>query len=159
MTSSTCSRDHGYRPRNAARVIESLRDQIALGIGDPVALGARTKELAIERSEIEHAMEAMRKTTEAIMLHPTVLSHYESQVAALQTAMTRELRRGDSEPARILRELIETVTAEPSAPTGLRIEIAGRLRALLGERAFPNGSVVCGTLVAEDGFEPPTHGL
>ena len=95
------------------------------------------------------------------MLHPTVLSHYEAQVAALQTAMTQELRRGDSEPARILRELIETVTvkAEPSAPSGLRIEIAGRLRALLGERAFPNGFVVCGTLVAEDGFEPPTRGL
>jgi len=119
------------------------------------------KELAIERSEIEHAIEAMPKTAEAIMLHPTVLSHYEAQVAALQTAKTQELRRGDSEPARILRELIETVTvkAEPSAPTGLRIEIAGRLRALLGERAFPSGSVVCGTLVAEDGFEPPTHGL
>jgi hypothetical protein len=91
----------------------------------------------------------------------SVLSHYEAQVAALQTAMTQELRRGDSEPARILRELIETVTvkAEPSAPSGLRIEIAGRLRALLGERAFPNGSVVCGSMVAEDGFEPPTHGL
>jgi hypothetical protein len=93
------------------------------------------------------------------MLHPTVLSHYEAQVAALQTAMTQELRRGDSEPARILRELIETVTvkAEPSAPSGLRIEIAGRLRALLGERAFPNGSVVCETLVAEDRYRRSAH--
>jgi DNA invertase Pin-like site-specific DNA recombinase len=144
-----------------AREVKRAVDGICQGIGDPVALGARTKELALERSEVERALEAMPKTTEAIVLHPTVLSRYEDQVAALQTAMTHELRKGDSEPARVLRELIETVTvnAEPSAPSGLRIEIAGRLRALLGNRAFPSGSAVCGKLVAEDGFEPPTHGL
>jgi hypothetical protein len=38
----------------------------------------------------------------------------------------------------------------------------GRPRALLRAGAFPNGmrgAAVCGKLVAEDGFEPPTRGL
>jgi hypothetical protein len=40
------------------------------------------------------------------------------------------------------------------------VEITGRLNALLGERAYPNKvRGVWGKMVAEEGFEPPTHGL
>ena len=43
---------------------------------------------------------------------------------------------------------------------GVEVEIAGRVTALLGEEAYPNGvGGVWGRMVAEEGFEPPTHGL
>jgi len=136
-------------------------DAICRGIGDSIALGGRTKELAIERAEIEHSLSSLPSRNEAIALHPAVIARYEGQVGNLQTALARGLHQGDTEAAQITRELIETITVhnDPNAPKGLRLEIKGRLVALLGPGAFPTRSVVCGTLVAEDGFEPPTHGL
>ena len=136
-------------------------DAICKGIGDPIALGGRTKELAVERAEIERSLSAVPSGGEPVALHPAVLARYEDQVGNLQNALTRGLHRGDSEAAQIVRELIETITVhcDQVAPKGLRLEINGRLAALLGPGAFPTRSVVCGTLVAEDGFEPPTHGL
>ena len=61
-----------------------------------------------------------------------------------------------------MRELVETVTVfrDPDRLGGVVVEITGRLNALLGEKAFPNGvKGVWGKMVAEEGFEPPTHGL
>ena len=61
-----------------------------------------------------------------------------------------------------MRELVETVTVcrDPSRLGGVEVEIAGRLTALLGEKAYPNGvKRVWGKMVAEEGFEPPTQGL
>jgi hypothetical protein len=109
-------------------------DAICKGIGDPIALGGRTKELAIERAEIEHSLSALPSGGEAIALHPAVLARYEGQVENLQTALARGLHRGDTEAAQIVRELIETITVhcDRGAPKGLRLEINGRLAALLG---------------------------
>jgi hypothetical protein len=42
---------------------------------------------------------------------------------------------------------------------GLEIEIFGYLAELMDEKTFPERSRVGGTLVAEEGFEPPTYGL
>ena len=61
-----------------------------------------------------------------------------------------------------MRELVETFTVyrNPSRRGGVEVEIAGRLTALLGEAAFPNGlKGVWGKMVAEEGLEPPTQGL
>jgi site-specific DNA recombinase len=58
--------------------------------------------------------------------------------------------------------LIETVTVfrDPSRLGGVEVEIAGRLSALLGEKAFPNGVKASGgVVVAGEGLEPPTPGL
>ena len=42
----------------------------------------------------------------------------------------------------------------------IEVEIAGRLTALLGEKAYPNRvKGVWGSVVAEEGLEPPTRGL
>lgn len=40
-----------------------------------------------------------------------------------------------------MRDLVETVTMfrDPSRKGGIEIEISGRLTALLGEKAYPNG--------------------
>ena len=99
---------------------------------------------------------------EVVVLHPTVLARYEQQLVELRDAMSKGIRAGDSEAAEAIRELIETVTVfrDPSRSGGVTVEIAGRLNALLGEQAYPNRvRGVWGKMVAEEGFEPPTHGL
>ena len=61
-----------------------------------------------------------------------------------------------------MRDPIDTVTVYRSQakPGGVEVLISGRLNALLGDDAFPNRiRGVCGKMVAEDGFEPPTRGL
>ena len=61
-----------------------------------------------------------------------------------------------------LRDLIDHVVVRRDAARrgGIEIEIAGRLNSLLADSAHPNGiRRVWGLMVAEDGFEPPTHGL
>ena len=42
--------------------------------------------------------------------------------------------------------------------TGFELEVHGRLAGLTGSAVFPRMRVG-GTLVAEEGLEPPTHGL
>jgi site-specific DNA recombinase len=69
---------------------------------------------------------------------------------------------GDLDAAEAMMELIETVTVfrDTSRLGGVAVEIVGRLNALLGKTAYPNGvKGVWGKMVAEDGFEPPTRGL
>ena len=52
------------------------------------------------------------------------------------------------------------VFRDHSRPGGVAVEIVGRLNALLGEGAYPNGvRGVWGKMVAEEGLEPPTRGL
>jgi hypothetical protein len=91
-----------------------------------------------------------------------VLARYEQQLVELRDALSKGIRTGDSEAAEAIRELIETVAVfrDHSRLGGVTVEIAGRLNALLGEQAFPNRvRGVWGKMVAEEGFEPPTHRL
>jgi Resolvase, N terminal domain len=74
-------------------------------------------------------------------LHPAVLARYEEQLTNLQEGLDRGARDGDSECAEAIRDLVETVTVfrDTSKPGGVEVEIVGRLTALLGEKAYPNG--------------------
>jgi site-specific DNA recombinase len=71
----------------------------------------------------------------------------------LQEALSGGARAGDSECAEAIRDLVDTVTVfrDTSKPGGVQVEIVGRLTALLGEKAYPNGvKGVWGKMVAED---------
>jgi hypothetical protein len=53
--------------------------------------------------------------------------------------------------------LIEKIVIYPNNdPQGRDLELVGQLAALLGTEELRNGMR---RVVAEDGFEPPTHGL
>ena len=84
-----------------------------------------------------------RAKTEPIALHPSALAYYEQQV--LQAAESKGIASGGTELGSVLHRLVETVTVR-RRPDGLEVEIAGHSKS-------------GGTLVAEEGFEPPTHGL
>lgn len=91
----------------------------------------------------------------AIALHPAVLARYEQQLTQLRAGLAKGVVAGDPEAAEAMRDLIDTVTVfrDPARLGGIEIEIAGRLTALLGEEAFPNGvKGVWGKMVAGEGF-------
>jgi DNA invertase Pin-like site-specific DNA recombinase len=144
------------------RNIDRLVDAIAKGHGDPAVLGPRSTALNEERKQVATELEAEPQLTEVVSLHPAVLARYEQQLAQLQEALAEGVSAGDSEAAEAMRDLIETVTIyrDPSRPGGVEVEIVGRLNALLGEAAYPHGiKGMWGKMVAEEGLEPPTHGL
>jgi site-specific DNA recombinase len=155
------------RARAERRLAELVRESdrlvtaIAKGLGDPEELGERHKSAAQERRTLQ--AELAQEPAKVIALHPGALSHYEAQIERLQAAIAKGIARGNPDYAEALRDLVETVTVrrDPGRPGGIEITIAGRLNSLLGEKAFPNGlrRAVCGLVVAEDGFEPPTRGL
>jgi site-specific DNA recombinase len=142
--------------------VDRLVDAIAKGHGDPAVLGPRSSALHEERKRIVAELETAPPPTEVITLHPVVLARYEEQLTRLQEALDRGVRAGDSESAEAMRDLVETVTVfrDPSKSGGVEVEIVGRLTALIGEKAYPNGvRGVWGKMVAEEGLEPPTRGL
>ena len=58
------------------------------------------------------------------------------------------------------RPLVHSVTVHPNGPReGFQVEVKGKLAALIGGDAFPQAVYSGGRVVAEEGFEPPTHGL
>jgi site-specific DNA recombinase len=61
-----------------------------------------------------------------------------------------------------MRDLIQSVKVfrDKTKLGGVIVEITGRLNSLLGENAYPNKlKGVWGSVVAEEGLEPPTRGL
>ncbi|MER8405687.1 recombinase family protein [Mesorhizobium sp. M1307] len=145
-----------------SREIDRLVNAIAKGHGDPAVLGPQSTALNEERKCIVAELDNVPAPTDVIALHPAVLARYEEQLNQLQTGLAEGVVAGDSETAEAMRDLIETVTVfrDPSRIGGIEVEIAGRLTALLGEDAFPNGvKGMWGKVVAGEGLEPPTPGL
>tara|TARA_R110002074_G_scaffold253081_4_gene425112 strand:+ start:11001 stop:12629 length:1629 start_codon:yes stop_codon:yes gene_type:complete len=144
------------------RSINRLVDAIAKGHGDPAVLGPQSTAANEERKEITARIASLGDPANLIALHPAVIERYYQQLTVLDTSLAVGMAAGNTKPAEALRELVECVTVKkgPNGPGSIEIEITGRLNALIGESAYPNGlKAVCGTVVAEDGFEPPTRGL
>jgi len=144
------------------REIDRLVIAIAKGHGDPAVLGPQSTALNEERKSAVAELELVPELAGAIALHPAVLARYEQQLTQLRAGLAKGVVAGDPEAAEAMRDLIDTVTVfrDPARLGGIEIEIAGRLTALLGEEAFPNGvKGVWGKMVAGEGLEPPTPGL
>ena len=127
-------------------------DAIAKGHGDPSVLGPRATALHAERKRISEELQSEKPTEKEVALHPAILKRYEEQLGRLEEALAKGVSAGDGEAAEAIRNLVETVTVfrNPGRPGGVAVEIAGRLNALLGEKAYPNqvkgvwGKVVAG---------------
>lgn len=142
--------------------IERLVDAIAKGHGDPSVLGPRSTALDAERKRISEELQSEPPAVKEVALHPGILKRYEEQLGRLEEALGKGVSAGDAEAAEAIRDLVETITVfrDPGGPGGVAVEIAGRLNALLGEKAYPNQvKGVWGKVVAGEGLEPPTPGL
>jgi DNA invertase Pin-like site-specific DNA recombinase len=128
---------------------ERCIDHLVKGIGDVQRIGARSKELGVEEAKLRAELAETPPPLNVVNLHPAVLARYEGQIANLQEAASGMLADGDTKAAEALRELVDSVVVfrNPDRIGGVIVEISGRLNALLGEKAWPNGvraSVVSG---------------
>lgn len=116
------------------REIARLVDAIAKGHGDAALLGPRASALEQERRALEAQLAAA--PANVIALHPATIAAYERKLARLQQAIEADIRDGEPDHAAAIRDLVERVTVQ-RAGDQIRIEITGRLNALLGPKAFP----------------------
>jgi len=137
------------------RDIERLVDAIAKGHGDPAILGPRATTLSREKADLEQIQQnSVELRPQVVALHPGALKRYEQQIARLEAVMAKGIDAGDTEHAAAVRDLVEAVTVyRGPRPGSVEVSITGRLNALFGDRAYPNGvrgSV--GLMVAEDRY-------
>jgi hypothetical protein len=125
------------------REIDRLVNAIAKGHGDPTILGPQSTALYREKTALEHKMN--EAPAAMVALHPGALKRYEQQVARLEAVLGATAPE-TPEDAAAIRELVQTVTVhrDKARPGGVEVVITGRLNALFGEEAYPNGSVECG---------------
>lgn len=142
-----------------AREAERVLDMLVNGVGDQARLSQRSKDLAAEEARLRVELAEAPAAPMVVVLHPRALERYESMLSRLQAALQAGVQSGDQEASAAIRDLVDTVTIRPDSHRrgGVEVEISGRLNALLGDEAYPNGRhSVCGIVVAGEGFEPPT---
>ena len=90
-------------------------------------------------------------------IHPGVADHYTTIVRDLRAALAERSPEQKLEVVASVRSLVDKIVIYPNNdPQGRDLELVGQLAALLGTEKLRNG---VRRVVAEDGFEPPTHGL
>lgn len=113
-----------------------MNDLLMQGLGDPARTDALLQPLLLRENELRQQLAAVA-TPSVVVLHPAARDRYLDAVARLHETLGDD---GESEPAKVIREVIETVVLHPvgvsrnrhTAPP--KIEIVGRLEALIGQR-------------------------
>lgn len=141
--------------------ITAIMSAIEDGIYTPTT---RARLLELEQHQKLIAVELNKASPQAIRFHPNLAAIYQAKVEKLQEALDGDGER--SEAAEILRGLIAEIRLTPDQQAGtLLVELTGALAAILTFAIAPKGR--CPTadamgqlsMVAEEGFEPPTQGL
>ena len=113
-----------------------------------------------EIADLQARLASVGEVPKIITLHPGAVTRYLTAVDQLAGAIDDLAAAGHEGPRQMLRELIASIVVHaPRAGRRLAIDINGCLAQLIDAPAFPHGSSVGGSMVAEEGFEPPTHGL
>jgi site-specific DNA recombinase len=122
--------------RKAARLTEAMLESDA-----PVGgFTSRLAEIDREKIEIETALAKLNTPVKVVALHPAAQAHYLKVVDEL--AMAIRHRADASAISSPIRDLIESVTVHRTeAGEPIRLRVNGRLAALLGAPAFPDGSL------------------
>ena len=105
-----------------------------------------------ERKQLEADLASAEKPPETVALHPTALARYRQQVEDLQKALSSESLGDDRAPVRALRELVAAIVVLPTARRAHRVEVRGRLAALIGHEVFPAARMWGGKVVAEERY-------
>lgn len=145
------------------RTLNRLVDAIADGSMSAKTIGGRINDLEAEQATIEAELARSDTSAEVIALHPQAIRRYLDQIDSLRQALASS--RGSNvepgSPAAAMRALILAVVVHPTERKGpVDIEIRGRLADLLKTADLPpQARLSGGSMVAADGFEPPTKGL
>jgi len=117
------------------------------------ALRARRAILAAE-------LAGLGAPAKVVALRPAAVDRYIADLAHLEETLNAGLTQGIDAAANAIRGMIETVTVEPArAGVMPKITVRGELGGLLGLDPLQTGRHSGLQAVAEEGLEPPTHGL
>lgn len=95
----------------------------------------------------------LEKPPETVALHSTAIVRYRCQVEDLQAALSSGAPGDHQEPIRALRELVAAILVMPTSPgESLKLEVRGRLAAVIGHDVFPAARMWGGKMVAEEGL-------
>jgi site-specific DNA recombinase len=141
--------------------IAAIIDAIEQGIHRATTKN-RLLELEAQKASLDAALE--RQSPTSMRVHPNLASIYRKKVVQLEDALNRSEIR--SEAAEAIRGLISEVRITPiPGSSEPKIELVGDLAAILelteGPKASRPAAAAAGrlSLVAGEGFEPPTKGL
>ncbi|MQW94112.1 recombinase family protein [Sinorhizobium fredii] len=145
------------RVKTLDQELTRLVSYIAKGIGDADRIG---EEIMAREAEFKAAKEELSREPEPIspvMLHPASIAAYRNALYELQAAVRDRTNAGYPKLVECLREVIHDVIIRRGPEKGqIDVTLRGKLRVLLSQ---PLKKRVGGTVVAEEGFEPPTQGL
>ncbi len=145
------------------RESEKITDYLLKGVGNVERLDQRAKVLKAEEDELRQKLfVAAAEIPESVGLRQATLQRYGRQLEQLRETLESGVNAGDSEIAAALRDLVEKVTVfrDFTRFGGVSVEIEGRLNALISkDNPKERRALVCGGVVAAEGFEPPTKGL
>jgi hypothetical protein len=136
------------------RAVKNLTKLVEIG-ADPESVLPRLKELEAERAQLQD--ERQDVGSDVIEFRPGVTDRYKTIVRDLRAALAERPPEQKLEVVASVRSLVEKIVIYPNNdPQGRDLELTGQLAALLGTE-----DLHCSmrTVVAEEGFEPPTHGL
>lgn len=157
--------DVAARVAKLGRQIDNIVDAIAEGTAGP-ALRGKLADLERQKAEADAEMAAIleAESDSVVELHPQAADRYRDQLDALDKALTGgdEARQNAANTLRALLARIEVHPGESRGETHLTVH--GRIEELLSlTRTKPgegNSTVVrTVSMVAAEGFEPPTKGL
>ncbi|WP_422636245.1 recombinase family protein [Sinorhizobium fredii] len=117
---------------------------------DPLAKAARAT-----KATAQAELAACDEPENVISLHPQAIDLYLLELHALSKTLGKAIGPEDAQAAQALQQLIERVTVarDPKQNGGVTVVIRFRLDVLLGAPRSVH------SMVAEEGFEPPTQGL
>ncbi len=111
-------------------------------------------------TELEEIIRALARAS-ARKEHPAALREYGRHVEQLQSVFSDGVTQDLAEAAGKIRNLVARVTLIPQE-NGFKMELEGRLALLMqAPKLYPNMRIAAsgGSMVAEEGLEPPTRGL
>lgn len=144
----------------AQRKLDRAIDALINGDLKEEEAASRVAALRTERDELAIRLAMAEHPPQVVTLHPAAVDSYLAAIGNLAATIHAEAAQGSPDAMKALRDLVEAVIVTPAEGGGVEIEVRGHLSALMGGNFPPAGKIkVAGTVVAEDGFEPPTRGL
>ncbi len=137
--------------------LERITRLLIDGIGDSTDLGQQHKEIAQSVRDWKAELSLEPEPINPVTLHPKAIEGYHESLLRLRATVLDD-QRTVAVFASVVRELVKEIIITRGKDKGeISIQVIGKLRALLADTT-PKVRVG-GTMVAEEGFEPPTQGL
>jgi site-specific DNA recombinase len=146
------------RLASAQRELDRTVTALVRGAITDTEADAHLPKLRAERDRLAMELASIEEPAKVVAIHPAAVDAYLSDLERLDVLINSDLAEGDDGLARLIRNLLTTVTVMP-APAGTLpdIRIAGHLASLLAD-AFPQSSSTGGRVVAEERYRfSPQH--